>query len=322
MSDTPEHRNSRHRRWRPMASGAASSPSWERFSPCIGIAWLLFSIIVLSKREKTDDAYVVGNQVRISAQTPGTVVEVLARNTSRVAAGQVLLRLDTTDAQQAVDRAEAALAQAVRQVRQQQAQTHQYDAMVSARTLELQNAQADLARREPLLAEKAVSDEEVRHARDAVALARAQLDAGTADAHRHQCAGGRDHRAGQPHGPAAAGAVQGRVDRPAAHFHRCAHEWLHRAAQRATGPAHTAWRTPDERDSAAGRVARGQLQGAAAAPPAHRAAGDASPATSTAAASYSMAMSLACRPAPAPRSRCCRRRMHRATGSRWCSAWP
>jgi membrane fusion protein (multidrug efflux system) len=142
----------------------------------VGITWLLFSIIVLSKREKTDDAYVVGNQVRISAQTPGTVVEVLARNTSRVAAGQVLLRLDKTDAQQAVNRAGAALAQAVRQVRQQQAQTHQYDALVSARMLELQNAQADLARREPLLAEKAVSDEEVRHARDAVALARAQLD--------------------------------------------------------------------------------------------------------------------------------------------------
>ncbi|MEO8307185.1 MAG: efflux RND transporter periplasmic adaptor subunit [Pseudomonadota bacterium] len=142
----------------------------------VGIGWLLFSILVLSKREKTDDAYVVGNQVRISAQTPGTVVEVLARNTSRVAAGQVLLRLDTTDAKQAVDRAEAALAQSVRQVRQRQAETHQYDALVSARTLELQHAQTDLERRLPLLAEKAVSEEEVRHARDAVAMARAQLD--------------------------------------------------------------------------------------------------------------------------------------------------
>jgi membrane fusion protein, multidrug efflux system len=142
----------------------------------VGIAWLLLSVFVFAKREKTDDAYVVGNQVRISAQTPGTVVEVLARNTSRVAAGQVLLRLDTTDAKQAVDRAEAALAQAVRQVRQHQAETHQYDALVAARALELQHAETDLARREPLLAEKAVSEEEVRHARDAVAMARAQLD--------------------------------------------------------------------------------------------------------------------------------------------------
>jgi membrane fusion protein, multidrug efflux system len=142
----------------------------------LGIAWLLLSILVFAKREKTDDAYVVGNQVRISAQVPGTVVEVLARNTSRVTAGQVLLRLDTTDARQALARAEAALAQSVRLVRQQQAETHQYDALVNARTLELKNAEGDLARRVPLLAEKAVAEEEVGHAREAVLLARAQLE--------------------------------------------------------------------------------------------------------------------------------------------------
>jgi membrane fusion protein (multidrug efflux system) len=140
------------------------------------ITWLLLSIFVFSRREKTDDAYVVGNQIRISAQVPGTVVEVLARNTSRVMAGQVLLRLDTTDAQQALVRSEAALAQAVRHVRQQQAETHQYDALVNARTLEMHNAESDLARRLPLLAEKAVAEEEVGHAREAVALARAQLE--------------------------------------------------------------------------------------------------------------------------------------------------
>ncbi len=141
-----------------------------------GLAWLLLSVFVFSRRETTDDAYVVGNQIRISAQVSGTVIEVLARNTSRVAAGQVLLRLDTTDAQQGLLRAEAALAQSVRHVRQEQAETHQYDALVSARTLELHNAEADLARRLPLLAEKAVAEEEVGHAREAVALAQAQLE--------------------------------------------------------------------------------------------------------------------------------------------------
>jgi membrane fusion protein, multidrug efflux system len=142
----------------------------------IGIGWVLLSVIVFSKREKTDDAYVAGNQVRISAQVSGTVIEVFARNTSRVAAGQVLLRVDPTDARLAVDRAEAALAQSVRQVRQQQAESVQYDALVSARELELKRAESDLARRMPLLAEKAVAEEEVGHAREAVALARAQLE--------------------------------------------------------------------------------------------------------------------------------------------------
>jgi len=141
----------------------------------LAAGWTLLEIFVLSKREKTDDAYVTGNQVRISSQVAGTVVEVFVRNTSRVAAGQVLFKLDPTDAQQAVDRATASLAQTVRQVRQQQAQSSQFDSTITARELELQRAEQDLAQREPLLAEQAVAGEEVRHARDAVTLARAQL---------------------------------------------------------------------------------------------------------------------------------------------------
>ncbi len=140
-----------------------------------GAGWLALEYFVFALREKTDDAYVTGNQVRIASQLPGTVVEVFVRNTSRVKAGQVLLSLDPTDAQQALDRAAAALGQTVRQVRSQQAQSSQYDATISARQLELRRAEQDLAEREPLLADQAVAGEEVRHARDAVALARAQL---------------------------------------------------------------------------------------------------------------------------------------------------
>jgi len=141
----------------------------------LALIWVALEIFIFSKREKTDDAYVTGNQVRISAQLSGTVVEVFVRNTSRVAAGQVLLTLDPTDSQQSVERAAAALAQAVRQVRQQQAQSSQFDSTIAARELELKRAEQDLAEREPLLAEQAVAGEEVRHARDAVSLARAQL---------------------------------------------------------------------------------------------------------------------------------------------------
>jgi membrane fusion protein (multidrug efflux system) len=140
-----------------------------------GLGWLALEHFVFSLREKTDDAYVTGNQVRISSQLAGTVVEVFVRNTSRVKAGQVLLRLDPTDAQQTLDRAAATLGQTVRQVRQQHAQSSQFDATIVARQLELKRAEQDLAQREPLLAEQAVAGEEVRHARDAVELARAQL---------------------------------------------------------------------------------------------------------------------------------------------------
>jgi membrane fusion protein, multidrug efflux system len=141
----------------------------------IGVAWLLLEHFVLSQRERTDDAYVAGNQVAVSSQVPGTVIEVAAENTSLVEAGQVLVRLDPVDAQQALARAEAALAQAVRQVRQQQAQAGQFDAGITARQLELARAEADLARREPLLTDQAIAPEELRHARDGVALARSAL---------------------------------------------------------------------------------------------------------------------------------------------------
>ena len=140
-----------------------------------GAIWGSLEYFVFSLREKTDDAYVTGNQVRISSQLTGTVVEVFVRNTSRVKAGQVLLKIDPTDAQQALDRAAAALGQTVRQVRSQQAQSSQFDATITARELELRRARQDLAEREPLLAEQAVAGEEVRHARDAVELAQAQL---------------------------------------------------------------------------------------------------------------------------------------------------
>ncbi len=141
----------------------------------LGGAWTVLEVLVFSRREKTDDAYVTGNQIRISSQIAGTVVEVFARNTSRVEAGQKLLRLDDADAKQALERAAATLAQTVRQVRQQMAQSVQYDAQIAARELELQQAEQDLQQREPLLAEQAVAGEEVRHARNAVALARAGL---------------------------------------------------------------------------------------------------------------------------------------------------
>ncbi len=142
-----------------------------------GIVWLLLWWFVFSLREVTDDAYVNGNQVIVSSQVPGTVVAVLTDDTQRVDAGQVLVKLDPTDADLALAKAQSALAQAVRQVRQQRQTAGQYDAAIAARRDDLARAQADLKRREPLLAEHAIAPEEVAHARQAVADAQAALDA-------------------------------------------------------------------------------------------------------------------------------------------------
>ncbi|MGH8173034.1 MAG: biotin/lipoyl-binding protein, partial [Rhodanobacteraceae bacterium] len=128
-----------------------------------GIGWYLLYVFVFSLREVTDDAYVSGNQVSVSAQVAGTVIAVLTDDTQLVHAGQVLVKLDPTDAEVALSKARSALANAVRQVRQQTEMASQYDAAITSRKLELARAQADLNRRQPLLAEKAIAPEEVAH---------------------------------------------------------------------------------------------------------------------------------------------------------------
>jgi membrane fusion protein (multidrug efflux system) len=142
-----------------------------------GAAWILLWFFVFSHREKTDDAYVGGNQVGISAQVPGIVIGVFADDTQLVQAGQVLVRLDPTDADVALRKARSSLAQAVRQVRQQTQSAAGADATVVARKSDLQRAEQDLKRRLPLLAEHAIAPEEVQHSRDTVDTARAALDA-------------------------------------------------------------------------------------------------------------------------------------------------
>ncbi len=141
----------------------------------LGVLWGLYWFFVLSIEEETDDAYVNGNKVVISAQVPGTVVAVLADDTQLVKSGQILVRLDPTDADTNMNRAASALAQTVRQVRQQKAMAAQYDAVIATRHLQLARAQADLARRRPLMADHAIAPEELHHAEETVALAQSAL---------------------------------------------------------------------------------------------------------------------------------------------------
>jgi membrane fusion protein (multidrug efflux system) len=172
MSDSPTATNGNGKRRRLLLVIAAAFI-------IAGIAWLALWWFVFSLREVTDDAYVNGNQVIVTSQVPGTVTEILADDTQRVNAGQVLVKLDPTDSDLALAKAQSALAQAVRQVRQQTQMAGQYDASIAAQRENLARAQADLKRREPLLAEHAVAPEEVAHARQAVADAQAALDAAT-----------------------------------------------------------------------------------------------------------------------------------------------
>jgi membrane fusion protein (multidrug efflux system) len=121
----------------------------------IGVIWFLLWTLVFSRRETTDNAYVNGNQVAISAQVPGTVVAILADDTQHVDAGQILVKLDNTDADVRLSQTRSALAQAVRQVRQQTDAATGSDATVAVNQVALKKAEADLKRHLPLIAQQA-----------------------------------------------------------------------------------------------------------------------------------------------------------------------
>jgi membrane fusion protein, multidrug efflux system len=152
------------------------------------LTWFLLWLFVFSHRENTDNAYVGGNQVALSSQVAGIVVGIFTDDTQLVHAGQVLVKLDDTDADVRLRQTSSALAEAVRQVRQQTDTVSSADATVAARAVDLRKAQADLKRHLPLVAAQAESPETVQHMRDAVAQAQAALDTAKAQANASRAA--------------------------------------------------------------------------------------------------------------------------------------
>ena len=152
-----------------------------------GLAYGTWHWLTTRHTEATDNAYVQGNVVQITAQVAGTVVAILADDADSVAAGAPLVRLDPADAQVALARAEAQLAQAVRTLRGTYANSATLASGITQRQAELARARADLAkaqddvaRRAPLVASGAVGQEELAHAQAQVTTARSSLAAAEA----------------------------------------------------------------------------------------------------------------------------------------------
>ncbi|MDR2488297.1 MAG: efflux RND transporter periplasmic adaptor subunit [Desulfovibrio sp.] len=141
----------------------------------IGLLWLGYWFFFLRFEESTDDAYVAGNLVRVSPLVNGSVREILADNTQAVTAGQVLVRLDSTDAALALERARSSLADTVRQIRSLMAESERLAAVVLLRQKELDKARGNLGRRIKSKTSLAVSEEELSHAHDNVSMAETAL---------------------------------------------------------------------------------------------------------------------------------------------------
>jgi membrane fusion protein, multidrug efflux system len=152
-----------------------------------GLGWGAYEWLVASHYESTDNAYVQGNVIQITPQIGGTVMAIYADDTDFVKAGQPLVKLDPADAKVALDQAESNLAQTVRQVRTLYANNGSLAAQVQLREADIAKAQSevaraadDLARRQSLVGNGAVSKEELNHSQTQLADAKSALAAAQA----------------------------------------------------------------------------------------------------------------------------------------------
>ena len=144
----------------------------------------------------TDNAYAAVEIAQVTPSVGGTISEVLVTDTQAVKKGDVLVRIDPTDARLALAQAEADLGRARRRVKGFVANDGSLAAQIAARDADEQRAAAqraaaeadvarakiDLSRREALAASGSVSGEELTRARNAYAGAEANLAAARAAA--------------------------------------------------------------------------------------------------------------------------------------------
>ncbi|HKT77685.1 MAG TPA: EmrA/EmrK family multidrug efflux transporter periplasmic adaptor subunit [Sphingobium sp.] len=155
----------------------------------LGSLYALWYLLVGRTHVSTDNAYVNAEIAQVTPLVSAQVVEVRVSDTQAVKRGDILVRLDPTNARIAVAQAQADLAEARRRFRQATATSGSLAAQVEARGADIAQARAqmaaaqadfekariDLRRREALAPEGAVSGEEVTSARKAFAAAQAGL---------------------------------------------------------------------------------------------------------------------------------------------------
>jgi len=174
----------------------------------IGGGYGAMNALVWSKHAVTDNAYVGADVAQVTSQLAAPVSAVLVEDTRQVHRGDVLVRLDDTDAKIAVANAEANLATAIRKVQGLHATDNGLAAQIAARAADqgkaaaavvaaeadLQKASIDLQRRQAVASTGAVSQDELTSVRTAYNNASAALRA--AQAAQAQAAAARNAAVG------------------------------------------------------------------------------------------------------------------------------
>lgn len=156
----------------------------------IGAVYTLWYLLIGRNHVGTDNAYVNAEVAQVTPLISAQAIEVRVSDTQAVKRGDILVKLDPTNARIAVAQAEADLAEARRRFTQARATSTSLAAQLQARGADIVQARAqlataqadfdkariDLRRREALAPAGAVSGEEVTSARKAYASASAALD--------------------------------------------------------------------------------------------------------------------------------------------------
>lgn len=156
----------------------------------VGVLWAAYYLLIGRNHVSTDNAYVNAEMAQVTPLISAQAVEVLVSDTQAVRKGDILVKLDPSNAKIAVAQAEADLAEARRRFRQTSATSGALSAQVDARGADIVQARAqlataqadfdkariDLQRREALAPDGAVSGDELTTARRTFASAKAALD--------------------------------------------------------------------------------------------------------------------------------------------------
>lgn len=172
---------------------AATSAKRRKLFAALGGAVLLagagYWLLADGDLVATDNAYVAADSAQVTPLVSGAVTKVFVANTQNVKRGDILIRLDDTDARLALARAEADYARARRQFGQAVATSSslagqvsagaasigQAEAQVQVANAALAKARIDLDRRVGIADGGAVSGEELTVVRNAYATAQANL---------------------------------------------------------------------------------------------------------------------------------------------------
>ena len=174
----------------------------------VALLWGAWYLLFGRNHVSTDNAYVNAEMAQVTPLIGAQAIDVLVSDTQSVKKGDILVKLDPTNAKIAVAQAEADLAEARRRFRQTDATSDSLAAQVQARSADivqaraqlataqadLEKARVDLQRREALVADGAVSGDEVTAAQTAyvssqAALRLAQAGVKTAEATRGAATG-------------------------------------------------------------------------------------------------------------------------------------